>query len=87
MGLRSLAETSVSNRAELKDWYANAKRLQDWMSTHASELSGAVPHFVWHYLADADIRLKDSIYAADQTRHLMDIVHALEGGEIPEGAS
>jgi len=85
--LRSLVATPVSDRAELHDWYAAAKRLEDWMSAHASELSGAVPHFVWHYLADADIRLKDPLYAVDQTRQLMDIVHALERGEPPEAAS
>jgi hypothetical protein len=86
-GLRTLAVTPVSNRAELDAWYAAAKRLQDWMSAHAPELSGAVPHFVWHYLADADIRLKDSLYEVDQTRQLMEIVQALERGEIPNGAS
>jgi hypothetical protein len=57
------------------------------MSEHAQELSGAVPHLVWHYLADADIRLKDSLYAVDQTRQLMEIVQLLERGEPSEAES
>lgn len=85
--LRALAATPVSDRAELDAWYAAARRLQDWMSANAQDISSAVPHFVWHYLADADIRLKDSLYAVDQTRQLMEIVQALERGEIPNGTS
>ena len=78
--------TPVSNQAQLDEWYAAARRLKEWISAHP-ELSDAVPHFVWHFLSDADIRLKDPLYAADQTRQVMDIVHALERGEISEGLS
>ncbi len=42
-----------------------------------------VPHFVWHYLSDADIRLKDAGYAESQYTRLDDIIAELESGRLP----
>ena len=36
----------------------------------SSSISNIVPHFLWHFLADADIRFKDPEYAAGQRERL-----------------
>lgn len=82
--LRDLVGRATSDRAELDEWYAAARRLQEWIRADP-DLSDAVPHFVWHYLADADIRRKDPAYDLEQAQCLMEIVDSLERGELPAG--
>lgn len=45
-----------------------------------------VPAQVWHYLHDADIRVKEPEYRLAQDDMLTDIIVGLERGEIPESA-
>lgn len=42
-----------------------------------------VPHFVWHFLSDADIRFREPDYARQQLAQLMEIVVVLERGQVP----
>ena len=44
-------------------------------SSHALE----VPHFLWHWLADADIRVKDSEYRRSQVAQLETVLQQMEG--------
>ena len=43
-----------------------------------------VPDFVWHFLGDADIRLRNASYGADQERRLEEVLRKLapRGGRI-----
>ena len=63
--LQSLAAKKVTNRKELAAWRLAADRLEESLTP---EQQDAMPHFVWHYLADADIRLRNASYRADQER-------------------
>jgi hypothetical protein len=81
--LRTLVDQPAADRVQLAAWYAAARRLQKWIAGD-SALSDAVPHAVWHYLSDADIRLKSPSYHQEQTLQLMEIVHILERGEVPK---
>ncbi len=65
--LQSLAAKPVTNRKELAAWRLAADRLEESLTP---EQQDAMPHFVWHYLADADIRLRNASYRADQERRL-----------------
>jgi len=65
--LEKLASKKVTNRKELEAWKAAAEKLEKGI---AEENEGAVPQFVWHYLGDADIRLRNARYREDQTRRL-----------------
>jgi tetraacyldisaccharide 4'-kinase len=63
--LSQLVEFVPATRAELDQWYAQAERLRSDFLTGLGP-SPYMPHFLWHYLADADIRMKDKTYAQMQ---------------------
>ena len=65
--LQSLAARPLTNRKELAAWRLEAGRLEE---SFTPEQADAVPPFVWHYLGDADIRLRNACYRADQERRL-----------------
>jgi len=72
--LRALAARPVTNRKELAAWRAEADRLEQSLTP---EQADSVPQFVWHYLADADIRLRNPGYRADQERQLEQAIREL----------
>lgn len=77
--LLNLPET----KNDLKLWYEQARSVEDNLTT-GSGLSPEVPHFLWHYLADADIRLKDAEYAAMQNRRMRRLIGYLQQGVMPK---
>jgi hypothetical protein len=44
-------------------------------------LVGEMPHFIWHYLADADIRSRDEAYRRSQERDLEAVLPRLQCGD------
>lgn len=72
-----LIEFVPRTKAELSDWYEQARLLQ------AGDLLKGAPHFVWHYLADADIRMKDDVYAEMQNRRIKTVLDYLNKGVMP----
>jgi hypothetical protein len=79
--LRKLAAVSPTNAGELEAWYAAAKEFEVWLRTKPAQLLDEVPHFIWHYLADADIRSKDEAYRRRQERELAAVLAQLDGGD------
>jgi hypothetical protein len=79
--LRELAAISPRSAVELQAWYAAAKEFEGWLSARPAQLLDQVPHFIWHYLADADIRAKDDAYRRHQERELAVVLAQLEGGD------
>lgn len=75
--LTQLVEFVPVTKAELDLWYDQAQRL------HESDLLLGVPHFLWHYLSDADIRMKDEEYAEMQNRRVIDLLAYLNRGIMP----
>jgi len=65
--LQALAARPLTNRKELAAWRLEADRLEESFTPEQAE---EVPAFVWHYLGDADIRLRNPGYCADQERQL-----------------
>jgi hypothetical protein len=76
--LRNLAESSPTDAGQLDAWYDRADEFQLLLKEH-SALSELIPHFVWHYLADADIRARDPDYRALQQAQILEIISELEG--------
>jgi hypothetical protein len=72
--LESLAARPVTNRKELAAWQVHARRLEE---SFTPEQADAMPSFVWHYLADADIRLRNAGYRAEQERQLKRVLGEL----------
>lgn len=72
--LEKLAAKKVTNRKELDAWRSAAEKLERRIS---AEGEASVPPFVWHYLGDADIRMRNAKYRADQERQLERVLREL----------
>jgi hypothetical protein len=73
----------IADRAQRSTWYDAAQRLIDGFRYDA-DVEGCIPHGLWHWLADADIRAKDPVYAQEQTLAFMEWVAAFERGDAPD---
>ena len=76
--LAHLIEFVPASKTELKQWYDQAQRLQD-----KKDLLQDAPHFLWHYLSDADIRMKDESYAEIQNSRIALLIEHLRSGSMP----
>lgn len=65
--LRALAARPLTNRKELAACRLESDRIEQSLTP---EQADSIPQFIWHYLADADIRLRNPAYRADQERQL-----------------
>lgn len=81
--LRRLADQPVLAKSDLDGWYELAHQVRQRILADEN-LARAVPHFVWHFLSDADIRFREPEYARQQLAQLMEIVVVLERGQVPE---
>ncbi len=72
--LQTLAALPVTNRKQLAAWKLEADQLEQSITEDEADY---VPQFVWHYLADADIRLRNAGYRADQERKLELVIRDL----------
>ena len=84
--LRELSDSQPLNKTALRIWQGQAQEFQRFLEG-SPDLAGSIPHFVWHYLADADIRLKDPEYRQTQQSTVEGILGFLESGEIPVDAA
>lgn len=72
--LKLLMEAEPTAKEDLAHWYA----LSDEAKKILMNQSIDIPHLIWHYLDDADIRLKDSTYASMQNAQIFDLIKKLE---------
>jgi hypothetical protein len=80
--LRTLAARPLTNRKELAAWRREASRFEESLTP---EQADSMPNFVWHYLGDADIRLRNSGYRADQERRLQQVLGGFRPGPHQPG--
>lgn len=62
--LRMLLKSEPASVEQVAEWYRQAESLKRVLQSSAALTS--VPHVIWHYLDDADIRLRDRAYAQEQ---------------------
>ena len=84
--LRELAESTPDDVRQLPAWYERAREFEAMLRSDTGALWDAIPHFVWHYLADADIRARDDGYRTDQPATILEIIMTLEAGRRPDDA-
>jgi hypothetical protein len=65
-------------RDDLDNWYDQAQCILE-----DPELLRGAPHFLWHYLADSDIRMKSKAYAEMQNRRIELVLKHLKRGVMP----
>ena len=76
--LKQLVEFDPVSKEELTRWCDMAQKIiDDW------EGPFAWPHFLWHYLSDADIRMKDAVYAEMQNERINELIKYLNRGVMP----
>jgi len=80
--LEALAESEPGDRVQLSLWYERAQALCNEIRANA-DLCNKTPEIVWHYLSDADIRLKEALYAQAQRESLADWIATVRS---PAGA-
>lgn len=71
--LNAAAVTEMSHPEDVPGWNRQADAIRQLLEGDAA-LADSVPHFVWHYLADFDIRRKDATYRAKQMGQLFEVI-------------
>jgi hypothetical protein len=75
--LQCLHDMATSSPRDLKIWYENARNVHERLMKSSESDLGPVPEMVWHYLSDADIRLKDIAYREVQDEEIVKIISSL----------
>jgi len=78
--LRKLSQMPLVTRDDLATWTMCAGQLLAELRAMEQSVYDSLPHFIEHYLADADIRLKDSKYCEEQQKQIAEIIKKLETG-------
>ncbi|HEL3814204.1 TPA: hypothetical protein UMY79_001063 [Stenotrophomonas maltophilia] len=76
--LRMLLESEPASAEQVSAWYTRAEALKRTLQSSVCGID--VPHLIWHYLDDADIRFRDGSYAQDQILAVEKIVEEWGGG-------
>jgi len=76
--LRALQAMPLSTKAEINAWYEVAIQLTAALPVRYKDIYESLPHEIYHYLADADIRAKDPVYAKYQEDLLSDLLCELK---------
>jgi hypothetical protein len=58
--------------------------LTDWIDAHFTELPLGVPHHLYHYFSDSDIRAKETGYRTNQESDVRLFIRQLRGESLPE---
>jgi hypothetical protein len=80
--LRSLLD-SEDRGVPVRAWCVEAEVLQHHIRADP-EMCNLVPHFVWHWLSDADVRKKAPEVAVLQSARIRAMIQVLEQGTWPE---
>ena len=81
-GLRQLRRSSPVAEQSLPEWNEQSRRFADRLGADFSAVD--LPEEVWHYLHDADLRIKDPDYKRTQDQTMDEIIADLERGIVPE---
>ncbi|MBZ4422304.1 hypothetical protein K8638_38310 [Myxococcus sp. RHST-1-4] len=68
-------------KAELKAWYAEAREVQERIL--ASEELHTIPHSLWHFFSDADVRARSPEDREGQFEQVRQHIAVLATGAIP----
>lgn len=80
-GLRQLRRSSPIAEQALPEWNEQSRRFAGRLTGDFSAVD--LPEEVWHYLHDADLRIKDPDYKQTQDQTMDEIIADLERGIVP----
>ena len=81
--LEQLVSAEPKSSQELQGWYALAHEVEDSLVCEGG-LGPTVPHLLWHFLSDADLRMKDSMYGSLQHKQISILINILRQGRMPD---
>ncbi|MFL6375048.1 MAG: hypothetical protein ACJ73D_10300 [Pyrinomonadaceae bacterium] len=81
--LQRLALFVPVSKEEMGRWYEEAEILKRDYLYGSNGLAPYLSFFIWHYLADADIRMKSTDYAAVQQDRVSQLITNLKQGVLP----
>lgn len=64
--LDHLLNLPLGSQDEVEEWYETASSAEEFLETHWSDLTVPIPHDIYHFFSDADIRAKESGYRVSQ---------------------
>ncbi len=64
------------NKLNQDDWYEHSQNVVEKLKLYTAYVD--IPHELWHYLADYDIRCKDTEYASKQLDYVCDLIISME---------
>lgn len=76
--LEALSLMPLLTKPDLAAWNTRAGKLLEKLHTGSQSVYDALPHFIEHYLADADIRLKDGRYRDQQQEQIKKVIGELK---------
>jgi hypothetical protein len=79
--LERLLASEPVKKEQLERWHNDAANVVAFIQTNESLKE--VPHFLWHYFSDADIRLEGGEYATIQRERLQLVIKRLRMGSMP----
>jgi hypothetical protein len=77
--IAALAERRIDSPEALQVWQVEAAHLKKQLHSHPGAAT-TLPHFVWHYLDDADLRSRDPQYASSQNEQLHEALASMGKG-------
>ncbi|WMJ68160.1 hypothetical protein [Stenotrophomonas sp. 24(2023)] len=75
--LRMLLESEPASAEQVSAWYKEAEALKRTLQSSVYGID--VPHLIWHYFDDADIRFRDRDYAQSQISAVEKIIEEWGG--------
>lgn len=81
--LRALLQLETKSDLSIDAWLAEAHRVRIKFGGDNGVLTH-LPHLIWHYFSDADIRRRDSGYSESQIARVAKLIEELERGRIPD---
>ena len=67
---------------EVESWEVAAGELDSWIMEHFDELPLGVPHYLYHYFIDTDIRFEDASYRLYQEELIERFIRQLRGEQL-----
>lgn len=82
--LEHLLQLPLDCSEHVESWNLACSGLRNWIDAHFTDLPLGVPHHLYHYFSDADIRAKEPGYRTNQENDVRLFIRHLRGEPEPE---
>lgn len=72
VSVSDLVNMELASECDILDWHERVEKVKSLMRLDMGDIR--VPHVLWHYLSDVDIRMKDQRYAKAQMLQIKEVL-------------